>query len=232
MQPLGIRCSFLFDHVPNLMTAAPLPPLDRPDVPAADPDEWVDRYGDLLLGYAMRQVADRTAAEDVVQETLLAAWQARESFRGDSKFETWLIGILRRKACDYLRRSGREVASLDVAGDGLTSPETASHFSRSGQWQTRPQRWSTLPADSIENEEFWAAVQHCIGDLPDHFAEAFRLRIASGKALREISSVLGISTDHLSVRLHRARLLLRDCLSRRWFEEAKPPRQTPQDRTC
>ena len=209
------------------MKTATQPTLAHSALPAIDPDQWVEQYGDLLLGYAIRHVADRTTAEDLVQETFLAAWQARATFRGDAKFETWLVGILRRKACDHLRQKGREVACLDE-----TAPQTAADalppFDHRGRWQTRPGRWSTLPGASVENEEFWSIVRHCLGGLPEHFAEAFRRRIATEEPLKELSAALGISPDNLSVRLHRARLLLRNCLAQNWFGEAAQPRRSQE----
>jgi len=79
------------------------PPPDRPETGAAgrtEPARWVERHGDALFAYALLQVGDRDSAEDLVQETLVAALAARASFRGAASERTWLTGILRHKLVD------------------------------------------------------------------------------------------------------------------------------------
>ena len=65
----------------------------------SDSREWVEKYGDTLYGYAMKCVSDPIIAEDLVQETLLAALKARDSFTGASTEKTWLVGILKKQDC-------------------------------------------------------------------------------------------------------------------------------------
>ena len=67
-----------------------------------DPSTWLERYGDILFRYAVARVRDEAVAEDLVQETLLAAIGAAETFKGRSTERTWLIGILRHKVLDCL----------------------------------------------------------------------------------------------------------------------------------
>ncbi|MBL1293913.1 MAG: hypothetical protein COB61_008575, partial [Thiotrichales bacterium] len=73
--------------------------------PNMDPSSWLDDYGDELYRYALARLRDKSAAEDVVQETLLAALKAQENFRGDSAVKTWLIGIMKFKIIDFYRKS-------------------------------------------------------------------------------------------------------------------------------
>jgi RNA polymerase sigma-70 factor (ECF subfamily) len=61
-----------------------------------DPALWVDSYGDAMFRFALSRVGRQEVAENLVQETFLAAWRARESFDGRSSFSTWLGGILRQ----------------------------------------------------------------------------------------------------------------------------------------
>ena len=67
--------------------------------------EWLQKHGDSLYGYCMQRVCNPSIAEDIVQETLLAALQAVESFKGQSTERTWLIGIMKHKVCDHLRKT-------------------------------------------------------------------------------------------------------------------------------
>ena len=69
-----------------------------------DPRDWVQKYGDIFYQYAMRRLNDAQAAEDVVQETFLAAIKSSVNFRGDSLDPTWLSSILRKKTVDVIRK--------------------------------------------------------------------------------------------------------------------------------
>src|SRR3989344_502284 len=82
--------------------------LPSPDPASTSPQHWLDEHGDALYRYAYFRLRDAAQAEDLVQETLLAAWQARHGFSGRSSERTWLIGILKNKLVDYLRKGARE----------------------------------------------------------------------------------------------------------------------------
>jgi RNA polymerase sigma-70 factor (ECF subfamily) len=76
-----------------------------------DPATWVDRHGDFLFRYAITRLGNQAVAEDLVQETFLAALRAGKNFFGRSAERTWFVGILKHKIVDYLRRQGRERAA-------------------------------------------------------------------------------------------------------------------------
>jgi len=178
----------------------------------SDPADWVDQYGDVLLRYAAGRVATRELAEDLVQETLLAAFQHRAQFDGQSTFGTWLVAILRRKIVDHHRRTGR---SPDLAAEPLTAVE--DWFTAQGRWAVASTKWRASPKDLAENAEFWQVIHGCLSGLPRHLAQAFQLRELRAVSVDEASRLSGVSTANLAVRLHRARLLLRQCLEKKWF---------------
>ena len=74
----------------------------------SDPEQWLDQHGDALYAFALLRVQQPAVAEDLVQDTLLAAFSGRERFGGGAQERTWLIGILKHKIIDHLRKSGRE----------------------------------------------------------------------------------------------------------------------------
>src|SRR5688572_2814348 len=74
-----------------------------------DPTKWVDEHGDYLFRYAIVRLRDETLAEDIVQETLLAAIQSLASYSGKSAERTWLTGILKHKIIDYYRKNSRQI---------------------------------------------------------------------------------------------------------------------------
>lgn len=172
----------------------------------------------VLLRYARLHLRDAAAAEDAVQDTLLAALQSAAGFRGGSSLQTWLIAILRRKLIDQLRRGKREVAEADTGlntGDDDTGLLTRL-FERNGHWAVPPAVWAD-PDGSLEQADFYAAFEECVQGLPERTAQAFVLREVSGFEAAEICKELAISTSNYWVLMHRARLRLRDCLEKRWF---------------
>jgi len=184
------------------------------DVQAADPETWVDRYGDSLYRYALLRLRAPDLAADVVQETFLEALRARHSFAGRSSERTWLIGILRHKIIDQLRRSVRETPT----GNGV--PPGDSHeppFDRRGHWKFTPASWAGDPSREIESREFWEVFGRCLSRLPQGLADAFFLRELDGLDADEVQHTLGITPANFWKRLHRARMLLRACLESGWF---------------
>src|SRR6266446_5953784 len=79
-----------------------------------DPERWVDEHGDVLYRYALERVRKPDVAQDLVQETFLAAVRTIDRFRGGSTVRSWLCGILKHKICDYYRYFGHETASTDL----------------------------------------------------------------------------------------------------------------------
>ncbi|TWT96184.1 RNA polymerase sigma factor YlaC [Botrimarina colliarenosi] len=164
-----------------------------------DPEDWVNHYGDSLLRYALLRVGDIEAAEDLVQETLLAAWRGRDAYRGACDPRTWLISILKRRVADHYRRQGRN-APREAGVDPEKIVDVAAN-------------------DDSEKRDFWRVFFACSGDLPAHLARAFQLRTFADAEPAAICATEGISRKNLSVRLHRARRLLRQCLESRWFTD-------------
>lgn len=190
--------------------------------PAADsPDRWLEEHGDALYRYALLRTRDPFSAEELVQETFLAALQSRERFTGGSSLRTWLIGILKHKILDLFRREAREVA--------LEGPEPASDdyaelieecFSADGHWRVRPADWGD-PQLELEKNQFWAVLQYCLDRLPKRLARLFVLREVMEAGTEEICKDLEITPTNLWTMLYRARMGLRQCLDRHWVGEAR-----------
>lgn len=182
---------------------------------SAEPEDWVDQYGTSLFRYAMGHVRDQNVAEDLVQETFLAALRARENFRGRSSFLTWLTSILRRKVIDYQRALGRQAKTL--AATNQEDDICVRLFDGRRRWRKTLGSWPESPSEDVERSEFWQILEACIERLPRPLGEAFRLREIMAREIDDICEIVGISNGNLAVRLHRARLALRTCLEDRWF---------------
>jgi RNA polymerase sigma-70 factor (ECF subfamily) len=183
---------------------------------ASDPALWVDRHGDALFRFAMLRVGDRDLAEELVQETYVAAWQAKDRYAGRSSERTWLVGILKHKIVDSRRRD-RARPPVD---DSLDSGEDmAELFDERGRWKHPPRDWGDSPAAIAENQEFWRVFSRCFESLSARPRLAFALKEHEGLGGDEICKVLGVSTTNVWVILYRARQHLRRCLELHWFSD-------------
>jgi RNA polymerase sigma-70 factor (TIGR02943 family) len=186
--------------------------------PDLDPETWVDRYGDYLYRFAVSHIEDRSVAEDLVQETFLAALRGRKKFRGRSTVKTWLSAILKHKIVDYLRKKYREQVTTDT--DTIT--ETVDgFFHENGSWKIRPGEWNLDPSKIYEQREFMDTLFKCLAELPDRQSKAFMLREMEGYSTKEICNALEVSPTNSWVMLYRARMFLRRCLELFWFNKTK-----------
>ncbi len=181
-----------------------------------DPINWLDEHGDALYAFALMRVREPSQAEDLVQETLLAALGTVENFKGESTERTWLTGILKHKVLDHLRRSGREKPLTD---EDEASMEKASMFDETGQWTIKPGDWAE-PERSLEQEQFWNIMSNCVENLPEKLRTLYILREFDGNETDVLLETLNISSkNNLWVMLSRARLQLRHCLETNWFND-------------
>lgn len=181
----------------------------------SDPSGWVDAYGDRLFRYALSRVRDEGAAEDLVQETLLAALKSRDRFKGESSELTWMTGILRNKLFELYRRQAKEVPLLPSDEDA--DPQSEFFDARHWKADSAPRDWGGEPARSAESAEFAAALRRCLDALSAGVARAFVLREMEGLEPDAAAETLGVSRGHLAVLLYRARLRLRRCLEKSHF---------------
>jgi RNA polymerase sigma-70 factor (ECF subfamily) len=180
-----------------------------------DPTEWVEEHGDILYRFALLRVRDPHVAEDLVQETFIAALQGLDRFRGGSAVRTWLVGILKHKIIDYFRKSSREISTGDITADS-EEPEH-SVVDRLAGAPEAPRDWRDTPDNLLESKEFWQVFVDCLDGMTPAFRSAFSLRELDGLGTDEICKILGITPTNLWVILHRARLKLRGCLEANWF---------------
>jgi RNA polymerase sigma-70 factor (ECF subfamily) len=184
---------------------------------SADPDRWVEEHGDCLYRYALVRVRRTEVAEDLVQETLLAAIRTQESFAGRASERSWLVGILKNKVCDHFRKLGRETTFTDLE---FFQEEHGDKFDQDDFWihENGPVEWPRA-GEALERSEFWAALQSCVGKLPTRVAAVFTMREMDDVPSREICEQLKVSDANLWVMLHRARMALRQCLEMNYFAE-------------
>lgn len=172
-----------------------------------------------LVRFAALQLRDPAMAEDLVQETLMAAMQGAAEFGNRASVKTWVYSILKRKLIDALRTRRREVpisqlGTADEDDDGGFE----GLFDQRGFWATehRPHRWAD-PEDSLEQQQFWQVFEVCLDRLPERTSRVFMMRELLGLEVVEICQELAIAASNCWVILHRARMGLRLCLEDTWF---------------
>jgi RNA polymerase sigma-70 factor (ECF subfamily) len=183
---------------------------------AASPADFarqVEALRPQLMRFARSQLRNEAWAEDAVSDTLLAALEKPGSFAGQSQLKTWLVGVLKHKLVDQLRRHHRE-ATLLGSEDGEDLDE--SLFDRTGHWSDKPQDWGS-PETACGQRQFFEVLEACCDLLPATQGRVFMMREWLELDTDEICKELQISATNLWVLLHRARLRLRECLQARWF---------------
>ena len=178
---------------------------------------------DALYGFAIMLTRNPTEAQDLVQETLLAAMRSHERFAGQSSVRSWLCGILKHQLCDYFRKRGRETSFTDLE---FLEDECADRFVPEGFWvhMNGPKEWRPEPDEVMHRDDFWKTMRDCLGKLPERIATVFMMREMDEVESKEICAMLAISENNLWVMLHRARMALRDCLAMNWFENPEVKR--------
>ena len=182
----------------------------------------MDLYGDFLFKFALVRLRDPDQAEDLVQETFLAALKGADRFTGQAAEKSWLVGILKHKIFDFYRQAGREVSFTDL---NFYADAEGESFSTRGlgkrSWidDLGPVEWTANPGAGLDKEKFWRAFHACARKLPKKVSAVFCLREMDGLDCQEICDLLAVSESNLWVMLHRARMALRRCLETNWFEK-------------
>jgi RNA polymerase sigma-70 factor (ECF subfamily) len=154
----------------------------------------IARHAQSILSLTTRMLGPTADAEDVAQETFVAAYKALSAFKLDSKFSTWLYRIGVNKCTDSLRARRPDTVSLDVTGeDGTVVWEVADE--ETPHWE-------------FEQAELAWELDKSIQALPHLYRESFVLRHIEGLGYDEMSAILGVHRDTLKMRVYKARTLL------------------------
>lgn len=188
-----------------------------PSQPTPNDESEVHLHGDYLLHFALWHVRNEIVAQDLVQETFLAAIRSRAGFKGQSSIRVWLVGIMRHKIMDYFRQRRREdPLLLDQAADD--EDDNPRGFMASSLAELQDPRHS--PSEQVELIEFREALDSALGRLPFRMAKAFELYEIDGLTGPSVCAQLQISPQNFWVTLHRARKKLGDELAPWRYESA------------
>lgn len=172
-------------------------------------EELVRRHEKRVYALARRMLRDPHDAEDITQQTFLSALENLDRFRGDASFGTWLMRIATHAALKVLRkRAGLDTVSLDEN----TEPDADGRIPRPefvADWKESPERL-------VRRRETRDLIERALAELDEKHRLVFLLRDVEGLSVRETAEILGITEANVKVRLLRARLALRERLTR-WF---------------
>lgn len=202
---MGVRIPGEIERGRHMDGAASIQTEDR----MIDPAGWSEQHGEYLVRYAFRHVGEWHNAQDLVQETWLAVWQARARFAGQSSERTWLTGILRHKVIDHIRIASRERPLPGAQHHQLN--ETSRLNAHTGP--ASPQALWMDPARQLEMKQLRNQLDQCLCRLSERMKAVFAFCDLEEMPHRDVARRLGVTDGHLYVLLHRARQKVRECLS-------------------
>jgi RNA polymerase sigma-70 factor (ECF subfamily) len=166
--------------------------------------ELVQRYEQKVYNFGLRMCGDVYDAEDVVQDTFLNVFKYLKDFRYETKFKNWLYRIA-TSTCIKKRRRSKFAPERELSLEEFFPDEDAAGPNEIPDW-------AQLPLDQVLNEELSQHLKAAILSLPEKYRVIVILRDVEGFSTAETSQILELKRSNVKVRLHRARLFLRDQL--------------------
>jgi len=187
----------------------------------------LEHYHTALVRLALRYVAERAVAEDVVQETWYEVVRRIDRFAGRSTLKTWICAILVNRAKSRGVRERRSVAfSLLARPDEADErPVAPDRVDATGWWtsaERAPRPWGTLPEEQALRHETGACIAAAMAALPPMQRRVLGLRGVEGWSAAEVCHTLGLSETNQRVLLHRARSRVRGALAGYFAAEPAP----------
>jgi RNA polymerase sigma-70 factor, ECF subfamily len=173
--------------------------------------ELVQRYERPLYHFGMKMCAESRDAEDVVQETFLNAFRYLKDFRYETKFKNWLYRIATSN-CIKKRRKSKFAPDRELSLDEFLPQDEAAV-------DLQVPAWATLPLDQVLNEELGRTLKQAIVQVPEKYRVVLVLRDIEGFSTEESAQILNLTPANIKVRLHRARLFLREKLKTYFADE-------------
>jgi len=179
-----------------------------------DPTKWVENYGDQMYHYTFKRVMGQEIAEDIVQESFLAALKGVQRFKGNSSEKTWLFAILKNKIIDHYRKKSKSsTSSLTIESPFMDDGLMLKHWEK----DRGPGEWSPDYEKQEEKELFRKIFKLCLSFLPPKMSAVFSLKIIEECDSDQVCKELDISSSNFWVLMHRARLQLRECMEDKWL---------------
>jgi len=176
-------------------------------------ESLVHLYTKDLYSWALYKTSHTEVAEDLVQETFLAAVERLSNFKEKSSPKTWLFSILNHKIIDFYRKRVNQTVSLDSSG-------LSAYFDDHMDWKEgkKPQDWKEDEIHLLDDHDFQEILKQCLDHLPEKWNTCVKLKYLAEKKGEEICQEIGISSTNFWQIVHRAKLKLRDCIETNWLK--------------
>lgn len=180
-------------------------------------EKWVNDFSDELFSWAFYKTSSKETAEDLVQETFLAAYHKIESFEGKSQPKTWLFSILNNKVIDYYRKSAKTTKNTFSLTENSGYELSDAFFTQTGCWENNDINpiWDQ-EVHLLDNSEFNLVMQECMQELPKKWRIALTSKYLSDQKSDVICQELEITLSNYWQIVHRAKLLVKKCLEVNW----------------
>jgi RNA polymerase sigma-70 factor (ECF subfamily) len=173
------------------------------------------RYEQRVYSLALRMLRQEQDAEDVTQQTLLSALENLGGFRGEASFSTWLLRIATHAALKVIRkRKGLDTVSLEEATESADDSGAVPHPKYIADWRQSPE-------ELVHKNEIRRLLDEALAQLDEKHRVVFLLRDVEGLSVKETADALGLTEANTKVRLLRARLQLRELLTRTLGDPAR-----------
>jgi RNA polymerase sigma-70 factor (ECF subfamily) len=166
--------------------------------------DLVKRYEQKLYNFSLRMCRDAADAEDTVQEAFLNVFRYLKDFRYETKFKNWLYRVA-ASTCIKKRRKSKFAPERELSLDEFYPQDEA-------EGPNQVPNWALMPLDKLLNDELLDKINQAIFSLPEKYRLVIVLRDIEGFSTAETAQILNLSAANVKVRLHRARLFLRDKL--------------------
>lgn len=175
--------------------------------------QWVEQYTDDLYRRAYNKTNHRETSEDLVQEVFQAALINFDTFENRSNPKTWLFAILNHKIVDFYRKKVNQPVSIE-------NEIFSKFFDDDGGWQPekQPKEWRESEGHLLDDDDFQEILRKCLEALPEKWNTCIKLKYLTEKNGEEICQELDIAPTNLWQIIHRAKLQLRDCVEKNWFQ--------------
>ena len=175
-------------------------------------EEIVNRYTDKVYGLALRITRNPSDAEEVLQEVFLTLTKKIDTFRGESKFSSWLYRVTLNASYMHIRSEKKYETDVSLEYYVPYDEQGTLH----GKITSKD--WSSRLDKALLSKEAMEVIERAVNELPESYRIVFHLRDVEGLSSEEVSEVLGLSVPAVKSRLHRGRLFLRDRLSEYFYE--------------
>lgn len=166
--------------------------------------ELLRRYERKLYNFGIRMCRDVQDTEDMVQDTFINVFRYLKDFRYETKFKNWLYRIA-TGTCMKQKRKSKYAPERELSLEEFIPGEKA-------EVPAQVPGWASLPLEQLLNEELSSIIKEGIASLPEKYRLVLVLRDMEGFNTPETALILGLTVENVKVRLHRARLFLREKL--------------------